>query len=137
MASFVTAFFAGGLELIAILIVVVVVERAKHASDYEVADREGAAWGGAMVLGCADVIAIPTALVGLGLAVVGLFAQRNRNQLFTWIGALGNATVILAAVGLYVLGAVADSWTHPPQTPPPQTPQLHFAPPPPCARVQR
>ena len=51
-------------------------------------------------------MSVPVCLVGVGLAVVALVAHRDRNQLFSWIGLIGNGVVILGVLGVFMLGAM-------------------------------
>jgi hypothetical protein len=67
----------------------------------------GSILGGALAMVCLNCLSVPICLVGVGLAIAGLVAHRDRNHLFTWIGLLGNGVVILGIMGLYLLGAVS------------------------------
>ena len=107
MASFVIAFLVGGLDVILSIVIAVGIAKAGHrqvSADYE-DDVKTSMVGGGMAMVCLNCMSVPLCLVGVGLAVVGLVTQRDRNHLFTWIGLLGNGIVILSVLGLYLLGA--------------------------------
>jgi hypothetical protein len=104
MASFIIALVVGGLDVVLGLIIVVGLARPHRGED--VMDLKLKLVGGGVSMYCLNCLSVPLCLVGVGLSVVALIAHKDRNHLFTWIGLLGNGVVILAVVGLYVLGAI-------------------------------
>jgi hypothetical protein len=119
MASSIIALLAGGLYVILALIVTINIARSIHRSDEIYYDPTTDSYktdapsnlkrnvrSGAWAMSCLSFLNVPVCLVGLGLALVGLIAHRDRNHLFTWIGLTVNSMVILGVIGLYVLGAL-------------------------------
>jgi len=110
MASFVIAFVVLGLDVLLGVVVVLGIARSGSGtdSDYELTqDLKRNLLGGAMAMVCLNCLSLPACLVGAGLAVVGLGAQRDKKHLFTWIGLIGNGAVILGILGLFVLSQLA------------------------------
>jgi hypothetical protein len=116
IASFLIALLVGGLDvMLAIVIVTQIARSAKPptqtgygASYSSMQDRlRDNVLAGGMAMICLNCLSVPICLVGVGLGVVGLIAQRGQNHLFTWIGVLGNGVVIVGVIGLYILGTLA------------------------------
>ncbi len=110
IASFLIAVLVGGLDVI--LSLVIAVNIAKSAPPRPERGAPPAAVANALVGGmslyCLNCMSVPVCLVGVGLGIVGLVAHRDCNHVFTWIGLLANAVVILGVVALYVLGAMVS-----------------------------
>jgi hypothetical protein len=113
IASFIIALLVGGMDVLLILIVALnIASSARQAQppySYGLSPGENIkanALGGALSVVCLNFMSVPVCLVGLGLGLVALIAHRERNQLFSWIGLLGNGVVILAVVGLFVLASL-------------------------------
>jgi DNA-directed RNA polymerase subunit RPC12/RpoP len=108
IASFIIALLVGGLDVIlAIVIATNVAKSAPRHRDYgDTTELKANIMAGGMSMVCLNCMSIPLCLVGAGLGLVGLIAHRDQNQLFTWIGLLGNGVVILGVVGLYLFGAM-------------------------------
>lgn len=114
IASFLIALLVGGLDVILALVIVIGIARSasQRERDYYGYDSDSrervvssmVAGGAAMI--CLNCLSIPLCLVGVGLAIVGLVAHRDRNHFFTWIGLFGNGIVIFGVVGMYVFGAM-------------------------------
>src|SRR5262249_24544801 len=98
MASFVIALLVGGLDVILAVAIATGIARSQTR-----AGLQNEVLGGGMAMYCLNCMSVPLCLVGVGLAIVGLVAHRDRNHLFTWIGLLGNGVVILGVLGLFVL----------------------------------
>jgi len=104
IASFLIALLIGGLDVILALVIAV---NMAHSSGHKDADHLSLqAAGGGLALYCLNCMSVPLCLVGFGLGLVGLITQRGCNNIFTWMGLLGNGIVILAVVGLYVVGSM-------------------------------
>jgi hypothetical protein len=114
MASFIIAVLVGGLNLIlaagiAFNIAKPAIHRPDPHSPFDAsptADVKTSVGGGVAQLICLNCMSVPLCLVGVGLAIVGLVVNRDGNHLFTWIGLLVNGMVVLAVVGMQVLGAL-------------------------------
>jgi predicted Zn finger-like uncharacterized protein len=120
IASFIIALLVGGLDVILALFIVINIARSGHrhadlddypayrhtSEEYQRGYLMGKALSGGVAMICLNCMSIPLCLVGAGLGLVGLIAQRDCNQVFTWIGLMGNGIVILGVVGLYVLSAL-------------------------------
>ena len=52
-------------------------------------------------------MSVPACLIGVGLAVAGLVAHRDRRHALTYVGLAVNALVILAVLGLHALGSMS------------------------------
>jgi hypothetical protein len=102
VASAVVAALVGGLNVT--LVVVAITGVAGPAG------REGQrpiVMGGALATLCLNCLSVPVCLVGASLAVVGLVAHRRDNPLFAWVGLCGNAAVVLAVLGYYLLALLS------------------------------
>jgi hypothetical protein len=101
ISSFLIALLVGGLDVILALVIAVNVARSSGRSNVD--HLKFQLVGGGLSMYCLNCMSLPLCLVGFGLGMVGLITQRDRNNLFSWIGLLGNGIVILGVVGLYVL----------------------------------
>jgi hypothetical protein len=107
MGSFIIALLVGGLDLIlAVAIVTGIATSASGPRPNSADNLKAEMMAGGMAMVCLNCMSVPVCLVGLGLAIVGLIGHRDRNHLFTWIGLFGNGVVVLAILGLFVLGTV-------------------------------
>jgi len=124
MASFIIALLVGGLDIILAVVVAANIARpvpkaqkVSFSSVEESAKRvyiaaatsenvESKLMAGGMAMVFLNCISIPLCLVGVGLALVGLIAYRDRNHLLTRIGLYVNRAVILGVIGLYLLEAM-------------------------------
>lgn len=104
IASFLIALLIGGLDVILALVIAVNMARSSGHKDVDRLSYQAA--GGGLAMYCLNCMSVPLCLVGFGLGLVGLIAQRDRNHVFSWMGLLGNGIVILVVVGLYVIGAM-------------------------------
>jgi hypothetical protein len=108
IASFIIAVLVIGLDVV--LGVAITVRIARSSSgESGVEDLRDAALSGGIAMFCLNCMNVPLCLVGVGLAVTGLIANRGCNHVFSWIGLLGNGVIILAVIGLYVFGAMTDT----------------------------
>jgi hypothetical protein len=99
VASAVVAVLVGGLNITLAV-----------AGVADTASREGRRpiWmGSALAMACLNCLSVPVCLVGASLAVVGLVAHRRDNPLFAWVGLCGNAAVVLAVLGYYLLALLS------------------------------
>jgi hypothetical protein len=55
-------------------------------------------------MGCTSCVGISAGLLGAGVAIAGLIRERQRLQMFTWIGLLANVTVIIVLIVFYLIG---------------------------------
>jgi hypothetical protein len=104
IASFLIAMLVGGMDMMLAAVIALNIATASRQHDVELQFV-----GGGMSLMCLNCASVPLCLVGAGLGIVGLVAQRGRNHLFTWMALLGNSVVILGVLGIYFLGAVVGA----------------------------
>jgi hypothetical protein len=108
IASFLIALLVVGLDILLAVVIAVGIAKSGRGG-YSPGYREDLrtnVMGGGMALLCLNCMSVPLCLVGVGMAVAGLIAHRGYNHLLTWIGLVGNGTVILGVCGLYLLGAL-------------------------------
>ncbi len=110
MASFIIALLVGGLDLVLAVAITSGIARSGRDNAGTFGWKENLKEqivAGSMAMVCLNCMSLPVCLVGVGLAVVGLIAHRNRNHIFTWIGLIGNGFVVLAQLGMYIFSAIS------------------------------
>jgi hypothetical protein len=108
IASFIIAVLVGGLDIILALVIATNLANVapRHPDNgHDVAVAANLVAGGLSMV-CLNCMSIPLCLVGVGLGLVGLITHRGQNHVFTWIGLLGNGSVILCVVGWYLFNRV-------------------------------
>ena len=88
----------------AAMIVTLIIAAVMSANDPTLFDNDQAP--ATIALGAAVILGAFASLVGVGLGIGGL-VDKNRKKVFPAIGVAFNALIILAVVGLMVLGALA------------------------------
>jgi hypothetical protein len=86
------------------VVVTLVIAGVMSAKDPTMFDNDQAP--ATMALGAAVILGACLSLVGVGLGIGGL-VDKNRKKVFPTIGVVFNALIILAVVGLMILGALA------------------------------
>jgi hypothetical protein len=110
-ASFVIAVLVLGFDLVlGVFIWSGIVNASTHQPDSEApafdgstADAKLVALVGLLEMYCVNCMCIPLCLVGVGLAVAGLVAHRDRKHVLTWFGLFGNGAVIAGVIGFQLL----------------------------------
>lgn len=102
IASFLIATLVGGMDAILLFIVTTGIARSAHQGQ----SLEMNFLAGGVSLYCLNCASLPLCIVGVGLAVTGMVANKSSRHFFTWIGLVGNGTVILGMLGYYLFGAL-------------------------------
>jgi hypothetical protein len=105
IASSIIAFVVGGLDLILGMVVVGRIAGSSRA----MGTMQDSVLAGGVAMYCLNCLSVPACLAGVGLSVVALVAHKDRNHLFTWIGLVFNALVIVGVVALYLYGVMLAS----------------------------
>jgi hypothetical protein len=101
IASFLIALLVVGLDIIVVMVIAMGV-----AGSRERGAAQAQFLSGGMALVCLNCMSIPLCLLGGGLGLTGLIAHREQNNLFSWLGLAGNATIVLGVVGFYLFATL-------------------------------
>jgi hypothetical protein len=72
----------------------------------DVDDAASSGLAGAWTMVCLLCTSIPVCLVGVGLGIAGMIAQKNSNQLFSRLGFIANGAVVAVVLMLFLVGSI-------------------------------